>query len=107
MKRTERYQRGQGVAHGFVGGCRNTCKSIRDAVTRAKEAVLREYAHLVEEHGRVLRLALNEAEAIAWQTDFPHLIFPALATEKAQATVAWHQRQRAVRGTAGEWAFAE
>jgi hypothetical protein len=55
----------------------------------------------------VLKLALNEAEALAWQTDFPHLFFPALAMEKAQATVAWHQRQRAVRRTAAELAFAE
>ena len=107
MKRTERNQRRQGVAHGFISSCRNTCDSIRAAITRAKEAVLHEYAYLAEEHGRVLRLALNEAEALAWQTDFPHLVFPALATEKAQATVAWHQRQRAVRRAAGEWAFAE
>ena len=55
----------------------------------------------------MLRLALTEAEALAWQTDFPHLFFPALAAEKAQAAVAWHQRQRAVRAGALEAAFAE
>jgi len=33
--------------------------------------------------------ALNEAEAAAWQTMFPHLVFPALATEKVQAAIAW------------------
>ncbi|HTD66360.1 MAG TPA: hypothetical protein VK846_07510 [Candidatus Limnocylindria bacterium] len=107
MKRIDANQRHESVTREFVRSCLNTCDAIRDAVARAKEAVLREYAHLAEEHGRVLRLALNEAEALAWQTDFPHLVFPALAAEKAQATVAWHRRERAVRGAAAELAFAE
>ena len=91
----------------FVRACLNSGRTIRDAIARAKEAVLRDYAELVGEHARVLRLALNEAEALAWQTDFPHLFFPNLATEKAQAAVSWHRHQRAVRRTATELAFPE
>jgi hypothetical protein len=80
---------------------------IQRALNRAKTALLNEYAELAGEHGRLLRLALNEAEALAWQTAHPHLFFPALAAEKAQATVAWHERQRALRRGELERAFAE
>jgi hypothetical protein len=43
---------------------------------------------------RIFRLALNEAEALAWQTGYPHLLFPALATEKIQAATNWSARQK-------------
>ena len=79
----------------------------REAVARLKQRFHEEFKELVGEHLHLLRLALNEAEALAWQTDFPHLFFPALAVEKAQAAVTWHRRQRKVRGAATEWAFAE
>lgn len=97
--------RNETAAKNIVRACLNSCRAIRDAVARAKETVLREYAELAGEHVRVLRLALNEAEALAWQTDHPHLFFPVLATEKAQAAVSWHRRQRAVRRPAFELAF--
>jgi hypothetical protein len=42
----------------------------------------------------LLELAMNEAEALAWQTDFPQLFFPTLAAEKAGAVAGWHARQR-------------
>ena len=80
---------------------------IRGTITTIKEAVLTEYADLTGEHTRILRLALNEAEALAWQTDFPHLFFPALAVEKAGAALAWHRRQRALRTGETDVAFAE
>src|SRR5689334_3144448 len=77
---------------------------VHHAVASTKEAVLREYGSKVAEHARLLRLALTEAEALAWQTEFPHLFFPALAREKAEATVSWHRHQRAVRGGREEMA---
>ena len=91
----------------LVRACRNSCETILDAVAQAKEEIFRDHANLMEEHGRLLDLALNEAEALAWQTDHPHLFFPALAAEKAQGVVSWHQRQRAVLGSQREVAFAE
>ncbi|HMJ91349.1 MAG TPA: hypothetical protein VK530_16120 [Candidatus Acidoferrum sp.] len=66
-----------------------------------------DYAALAGEHLNVLRLAVNEAEAIAWSTGLPQLVFPVLAVEKAQAALAWHRRQRAVRRAGLEIAFAE
>ena len=80
---------------------------IRGVITRIKEAVLWENADLTGEHARILRLALNEAEALAWQTGFPHLFFPALAAEKARSALSWHRRQRALRAGVAEVAFAE
>lgn len=81
--------------------------AVRLAIQRAKDAVLFDYAARAGEHARLLRLALNEAEGLAWQTEVPHLVFPALAVEKAEAAVAWHQRQTALRRPAVEVAFAE
>lgn len=81
--------------------------AIRVAIQEAKEALLYEHVNEAGEHGRLLRLALNEAEGLAWQTKFPHLVFPELAREKARAAVAWHQRQTSLRCGASEVAFAE
>jgi len=91
----------------FVRACLKSCRAIGESIARAKETVLRDYTELAGEHVRLLRLALNEAEALAWQTNYPHLFFPTLATEKAEAAISWHRRQRAVRRTAVELAFPE
>src|SRR5262245_51841519 len=91
----------------FTHAGRQANKCLRRVLARARETVLAEYAFLAGEHGRLLRLALNEAEALAWQTEYPHLFFPALAAEKAQAAVSWHRRQRALQRTGHELAFAE
>jgi hypothetical protein len=106
MKRTQNYRRG-GEEHSFIRVCLNSCDSIRRALARIRGAVLNEYAHLAGEHARLLRLALNEAEALAWQTEYPHLFFPALAVEKAQSAVSWHERQRALRPGGRQLALAE
>lgn len=79
----------------------------REALAETKRRVLRDYSEAVGEHTSLLRLALNEAEALAWDTGYPHLFFPTLALEKAESTVQWHRQQRAVRRKAAEIAFAE
>ena len=62
----------------------------------AKEAIFAESRGALDAQERMVRLALNEAEAVAWQTKYPHLVFPALATEKVQAVAAWNNHQRTV-----------
>jgi hypothetical protein len=100
-----------GTSRSNWSGGAATHLSSRDArrglIAQVKDAVLADYADLTGEHTRVLRLALNEAEALAWQTGFPHLFFPALATEKARTALSWHRRQRALRARGTEVAFAE
>ncbi len=45
---------------------------------------------------QLVNLALNEAEALAWQSGYPQLVFPALATEKVTAASAWYRRSKAL-----------
>jgi hypothetical protein len=81
---------------------RNILSLCRKAVARiekAKETIVSEFRDRLEEHGHLLRLAVNEAEALAWQTEYPHLLFPTLAAEKAQAVAKWHRRQWFFRRT--------
>ena len=64
---------------------------------KVRVLVEREFSILLERQPRLLRQALNEAEAIAWQTGFPQLVFPSLALEKARAVATWENRQRTMR----------
>lgn len=93
---------------GCSGARANTpeCAQVRAVVSRAKTRLINDYAGPMEEHGKLLQLAVTEAEALAWQTEFPHLFFPTLAVEKADAALQWHKRQRNVRRKAVELAFA-
>jgi hypothetical protein len=83
-----------------------SCRKLIGQVNRTKQTILAEFRSALGAHEEVLRLALNEAEAIAWQTEYPYLVFPVLATEKAQAAAAWETRQRAVQGTYSRRALA-
>ena len=90
--------------HGSVGrafgkACLASCQKILAQITAAREVIFNEAVDVLKSQEHLLRLALNEAEATAWQTEFPQLVFPALATEKVQAVVAWDARQQAVRRT--------
>src|SRR6476659_2069988 len=81
---------------------RKTCVSpaqrreLAVQLASVKNGLIREFGMALGGHGDVLRSALNEAEAIAWQTPYPHLVFPVLAQEKASAVNSWAARQRNV-----------
>ena len=66
-------------------------------IARVRAAVFAESTRALGSQERLLRLALNEAEAAAFQTEYPHLVFPALAAEKVRAVAAWNVRQQVVR----------
>ncbi len=74
--------------------CLASCQKLVAQIQKTKDAVLAEFREALGAQDHLLRLALNEAEALAWQTAYPHLVFPALAAEKAQAVATWHTRQR-------------
>ena len=65
-----------------------SCRKLVAQIAQTKQAVLNEFRQTFQTNEHLLRLALNEAEAAAWQTGVPHLVFPMLATEKAQAVAA-------------------
>ena|SRR2546425_10739327 len=74
--------------------CLVSCQKLLVQIQKTKDAILAEFREALGAQDHLLRLAINEAEALAWQTAYPHLVFPALAAEKAQAVATWHARQR-------------
>jgi len=87
----------RGNGNSTWNACRALCRKIRAQITSVKEAIFAESSRAFSAPERLVRLALNEAEAAAFQTEYPHLVFPALATEKVRAVAAWNVRQQAVR----------
>jgi hypothetical protein len=55
---------------------------------------------------RLIRLALNEAEALAAETGLPELVLPALAEEKIAGLRSWTARQQKVRSSGPTWQLA-
>jgi hypothetical protein len=87
------------LSPAFKRICLASCRKLLAQVETSKTAILAEFRNLARGQEQMLRLAVNEAEALAWQTDYPHLVFPTLAKEKAEAVVAWKARERAIRQT--------
>ncbi len=81
----------------FGGRCVASCRRLLAQLEDVREQVVTEFRDRVQEHKHVLDLALNEAEALAWDAGFPQLFFPTLATEKATAVAGWHVRQQSLR----------
>ena len=86
--------------------CLALCNKIITQVQKVKHALLTEYIARMDGQKRALWRALNEAEVLAWQTGFPHLVFPVLATEKMEALAERRENLGAIRGTGAAWAFA-
>lgn len=81
----------------FASACLASCRKLLDRIAQVKQAVLDEFHDTVDAHNKMLRLAVNEAEALAWETDYPELVFPTLAQEKAAEVTSWQARQRELR----------
>jgi hypothetical protein len=95
-----------GKETAFGKACAASCQKILAQISAAKAAIFAESYQALKAQERLLRLALNEAEATAWQTLYPQLIFPVLATEKVQAVMAWEARQQAVRSASPAFPLA-
>lgn len=87
----------------FSQTCLRACRQMLASVGRVKEALVAEAAETLNINDRLLQLTLTEAEALAFQTDYPHLLFPTLAREKVYALSAWQTRQRGVRQDELAW----
>jgi hypothetical protein len=106
LKQTNGSGKNVGQVRAFGKACVASCQRILAQITAAKEAVFAESHQALKSQERLLRLALNEAEATAWETKYPHLVFPVLATEKVQAVIAWDAHQQSVRRTNQAFALA-
>lgn len=56
---------------------------------------------------RFVHLALNEAEGLVAETDYPELLFPELAAEKIRALRSWAAMQNAIRRSSPVLVLAE
>ncbi len=83
--------------NAVANACAKSCQKILAQISEKKNAIIAQFRGVVAEHEQVLRLALNEAEALAWETSYPHLVFQDLAEEKAQGVASWVAHQRSVR----------
>jgi hypothetical protein len=59
---------------------------------RAKQHLAARFAGRSDLPQRLYQVALNEAEALAWETEYPQLVFPTLAEEKIAAISSWYER---------------
>jgi hypothetical protein len=94
---TEKCDQTHPAGHALRNTCAACYQKALAQITAAKAVILAESKQMLAVPERLLRLALNEAEALAWQTTYPHLVFPMLAAEKTQAVAAWNSTQQAVR----------
>ena len=96
MKTIEHTRFNAPLEQGFARACIASCEKLIAQIQRAKEILFDEFRETRAAHEQLLRLALMEAEALAWQTPYPHLVFPTLAREKAEAVATWTARQHSI-----------
>ena len=85
------------LTHRSTAFCAAGFRKLLNGIATAKKALLAEFQNQFGASQHLLRLALNEAEALAWQTNYPHLVFPMLAAEKARSVLEWNGRQQIVQ----------
>lgn len=81
----------------FRAACARCYQAIVRRLKAVKAKVAAEFSPAMTGYEHVLSASLNEAEAVAWQTPYPHLLFPVLAEEKAVEARQWAAHQRAIR----------
>ena len=79
-----------------ASACIASCQKLAAGIGRVRNHLLAEFQETVKVPDQLFRQALVEAEALAWQTEYPQLVFPELAMEKVQAVAAWHHRQQSM-----------
>ena len=77
--------------------CVRCYERVLHSLAAVKARVERQFGRAMAGYEQLLKAAVNEAEALAWQTPYPHLFFPALAEEKATKAQQWAAGQRALR----------
>lgn len=77
----------------FANACLASCQKLATQIDRVRAGFLAEFRDTFAANGQLLNHVINEADALAWQTEYPQLFFPALALEKVQAAANWKARQ--------------
>jgi hypothetical protein len=84
-------QHSQFGLHRYPAQCAEKFQSLKDKI--ASEMQWR----FASVRPQLLRLAVNEAAALAAITPFPALFLPVLAEEKAHQIFRWEEKQRMIR----------
>ena len=87
----------------FRAACHGACQKVLAQLQAAKSAILAESRAVLKVPEPRLRLALYEAETLAWQTLYPQLTFPVLAMEKIQAVADRNRPSPMVRRNRPVW----
>ena len=64
---------------GFVEEARRFRRQLHTAVSESRERLIERYQQLAPTRIAQIRDAVEEAESQAWETPFPHLLFPDFA----------------------------
>lgn len=64
------------------------CREIVAALSQLKTRLFHQYEQVLPGRGQLIREAVAEAEALAWQTPFPHLFLPDFAEARVAEIVA-------------------
>ena len=91
------HKAGQITFRAVADLCAASCQKLAAQIEQAKQTVLAEFRQTIGLPERLYHLAINEAEALAWQTEYPGLFFPDLAAEKVRSVAGWHARQNSLR----------
>ena len=76
------------------GKCATAHQNVAEQLDAVKREVFSEFQSALGANDQLLRLALIEADALSHQTDYPHLLFPVLAAEKARNAARWQFHQQ-------------
>jgi hypothetical protein len=90
----------------FGEACVAQCGKLIAQIERVKNNIATEFRDAFETREQLLNRTIREAEALAWQTDYPQLVFPTLAMEKVQSVAGWNARQQAIRRNTSVYAVA-
>lgn len=89
-------QAGASNLNGFA--IARTCAGAAEFLQELNQTLARSLAsQFIHLPGPRIAQALTEAEALAYQTAFPHFLLPGLAEEKVREAARWATRQSTLR----------
>jgi hypothetical protein len=68
-------------------------RTLTARINAHKTGLLEKFHHESEAFRRLIQLAVNEAEGLAWSTPYAHLLFPSLVEEKILSVRRWAEHQ--------------
>ena len=92
MNNMETNREGFEARQTFANVCLGYGQKLAAQIERVKNNIVDDFHETFKAHEQLLDRAVGEAEALAWQTAYPQLVFPTLAMEKIQAAAGWNAR---------------